>query len=445
MSSSTSPVFDVAVLGAGPAGAAAALEATRRGRTVILFERGDERADKPCGEGVMPSGVETLRALGLDAAVRAGRPFPGIRHRVAGAGPLSIDLDAPGVAIRRPVLAAALDAALGDARGLVRLRASASGRPRPDGSDGGAFEIDAGPAGHFFARTLIACDGSGGRGAAWLQGVRRRGRPSQRFGVRARCRTGAPLDRVEVHMGRGCELYLTPLPDDLVNVALLVERAPEGVAGAVALLAWGLARHPEAQAHLGAIVTPPGARALDARRPRRASEAGAFLAGDAAGAVDPIVGLRRHDRAAHRRGRGPRGRRAARGRECGRRRPRLCGDGPPRAGGTPRAGEPAAAGGRAPAPRSVVRRGAASGAPRGSYPGADRGGEVTEPLLGDLLLGAIALHRGLELVWARANLRRLVARGGVVVQGRRLHRASSSSTGRGSCACSSSAGCSARG
>lgn len=290
MSPSTFPVFDVAVLGAGPAGAAAALEATRRGRTVVLFERGDEHADKPCGEGVMPSGVETLRALGLDAAVRAGRPFPGIRHRVAGAGPLSIDLDAPGVAIRRPVLAAALDAALGDARGLVRLRASASGRPRPDGPDGGAFEIDAGPAGHFFARTLIACDGSGGRGAAWLQDVRRRGRPSQRFGVRARCRTGAPLDRVEVHMGRGCEIYLTPLPDDLVNVALLVERAPEGVAGAVALLAWGLARHPDAQVHLGAVVTPPGARALDGRRPRRASEAGAFLAGDAAGAVDPIVG-----------------------------------------------------------------------------------------------------------------------------------------------------------
>src|SRR6185436_14788508 len=42
--------FDVAVIGAGPAGAAAALSAARAGLSVALFEPQAE-LDKPCGEG----------------------------------------------------------------------------------------------------------------------------------------------------------------------------------------------------------------------------------------------------------------------------------------------------------------------------------------------------------------------------------------------------------
>ncbi len=282
--------FDVAVVGAGPAGAAAALEATRLGRTVVLLERGDDRADKPCGEGIMPSGVETLRALGLAAAVRDGRPFPGIRHLVPGARPLAIDLPSPGVAIRRPELAAAFDAALREARGLVRVRADATARVAASDAGERRFRLDAGPAGRFEARTLIAADGAAGHGAPWLRGERRARRASGRFGLRARFREGAPLDRVEVHMGRGCEIYLTPLSGGLVNVALLVEHAPAGVAGVDALLAWGLARHPAAARHLGELATPPSGRSLARACPRSVAEGGAFLAGDAVGSVDPILG-----------------------------------------------------------------------------------------------------------------------------------------------------------
>src|SRR5205814_2295800 len=62
---------DVAVVGAGPAGAAAALFAARRGRRVIVLDKQDFPRDKACGEGLMPSGRPPLRELGLEAIVTA--------------------------------------------------------------------------------------------------------------------------------------------------------------------------------------------------------------------------------------------------------------------------------------------------------------------------------------------------------------------------------------
>src|SRR5438045_9184959 len=66
---------DVAVVGAGPAGTAAALFAARRGYRVIVFDKRAFPRDKPCGEGLMPGGRPALRELGLeDAIVSGGAP-----------------------------------------------------------------------------------------------------------------------------------------------------------------------------------------------------------------------------------------------------------------------------------------------------------------------------------------------------------------------------------
>ena len=47
---------------------------------------------------------------------------------------------------------------------------------------------------------------------------------------------------------------------------------------------------PRRREHLGDLVTPPTGRALGHVRPRTPASPGVFLAGDAGGAVDPIVG-----------------------------------------------------------------------------------------------------------------------------------------------------------
>ena len=72
-------MFDVAVIGAGPAGAAAALSAlrTRPGCRVLLVDRSAFPRDKPCGDGIAPHALDELARLGvasvLDDAVPVRR------------------------------------------------------------------------------------------------------------------------------------------------------------------------------------------------------------------------------------------------------------------------------------------------------------------------------------------------------------------------------------
>lgn len=285
MRDADAPTEDLVVVGAGPAGAACALEAARIGLSVHLVDAGGADADRPCGEGIMPAGVRTLRALGLGALVERGRAFRGLRHVVAGAPPLELDLGDDGVALLRPTLVAALHAALASRPAARFTRARAEVRP-----DGAALAVtlDAGPP--LRARQVVLADGTHGRALAAAAPGRRAVAPERRFGLRARAEARGRLDRVEVHMGHGCEVYLTPLPDGLVNAAVLVERSPDGVPGADALLRWALERHPAAAARLGALVTPPAGRALGGTSATWVARAGLLRIGDAGGAVDPIVG-----------------------------------------------------------------------------------------------------------------------------------------------------------
>ncbi len=60
--------FDIAVIGAGPAGAAAAIQAARNGASVIVFEKGAYGRDKICGDGLTPRAVGALNDLGIECS-----------------------------------------------------------------------------------------------------------------------------------------------------------------------------------------------------------------------------------------------------------------------------------------------------------------------------------------------------------------------------------------
>ena len=57
---------DIVVIGAGPAGAAAAIRAARSGASVRVFEKGSPGRDKVCGDGLTPRAVHALNELDID-------------------------------------------------------------------------------------------------------------------------------------------------------------------------------------------------------------------------------------------------------------------------------------------------------------------------------------------------------------------------------------------
>jgi len=66
---------DVAVVGAGPAGAAAAITLARAGRRVLLVDRARFPRDKTCGDGLTAAALRLLQSLGLrPESVASWRP-----------------------------------------------------------------------------------------------------------------------------------------------------------------------------------------------------------------------------------------------------------------------------------------------------------------------------------------------------------------------------------
>ena len=64
---------DLVVVGAGPAGSAAAIAAQRAGLRTLLLDAQGPRRDKTCGDGLTPRAVDTLRRLGLDVPAYRNR------------------------------------------------------------------------------------------------------------------------------------------------------------------------------------------------------------------------------------------------------------------------------------------------------------------------------------------------------------------------------------
>jgi flavin-dependent dehydrogenase len=80
-------VSDVAIVGAGPAGSALAMELGRQGLRVTLYERSRGPCLKACGEGLLPHGVAALHAI-------AGLPdVPRVQGLRFVAGGVSVEAD----------------------------------------------------------------------------------------------------------------------------------------------------------------------------------------------------------------------------------------------------------------------------------------------------------------------------------------------------------------
>jgi geranylgeranyl reductase family protein len=74
----------VLVIGAGPAGSAAALHLARAGVDVLLLEKGEFPRDKVCGDGLTPRAVHQLLRMGVDINAPGWMRSRGMRIRCDG-------------------------------------------------------------------------------------------------------------------------------------------------------------------------------------------------------------------------------------------------------------------------------------------------------------------------------------------------------------------------
>ncbi len=260
---------DLIVAGGGPVGLATALYAARAGLDVEVREPRVGTVDKACGEGLMPSAVADLTALGVRLE---GQPIAGIRYldhrRVAEA----VFRAGPGRGVRRTTLHAALAEAVA-AAGVpvvhepVQHVDQRTDRVLVDGTD---------------ARHLIAADGLHSPIRRML-GLEGRSSGLRRYGLRAHVRTTSWSRFVDVHWAAGSEAYVTPVAPDLVGIAILGGRGRtfDDLVADHPLLADRIAGADRSRVR--------GAGPLRQRSVRRTAGR-VLLVGDAAGYVDALTG-----------------------------------------------------------------------------------------------------------------------------------------------------------
>jgi geranylgeranyl reductase family protein len=145
--------YDVAVIGAGPAGSAAAIAARRAGAgRVLLLDRAAFPRDKPCGDGIAAEALDVLDELGVTGVTDGYPAVP--RLRLVGPGGAAVARPLPRAAHtvpRRVFDARLVEAAVGSGAEL-RRHAVRRLRAVPDG-----VRIDDA----YTARVVIGADGAG--------------------------------------------------------------------------------------------------------------------------------------------------------------------------------------------------------------------------------------------------------------------------------------------
>ena len=271
---------DVFVVGGGPAGLATAIAARHHGLSVVLADGAVPPIDKPCGEGLMPDGVEALRQLGVTIPEGDAYPFRGIRFVSDGAKAEAAFPRETAYGIRRTDLhRAMLDHAA--ACGVHLLWQEAVTGLHPEGA------LVAGEL--LRARWVVGADGSGSRVRRWAKLDPRemdgRKKKNVRFAFRRHYRIAPWTGFMELHWGRHCQVYVTPVSREEVCVAL-ISSSPK------LRLDDGLGEFPELCVRLeGAQLASSERGAITiTRRLRHVYRGRTVLVGDASGGVDAITG-----------------------------------------------------------------------------------------------------------------------------------------------------------
>lgn len=310
---------DVAIVGAGPAGAITALLLARAGHHILLLDRRTFPRPKPCGDCLSAGATPLLRRVGALADVEAEHPARLAGWRVVAPGGSSFHASFAPAAHRDPDLATAL-ALPRDRLDHALLRAATREGARlhtgfrvtdllrdPHGRIVGVVGRDSDGAPFAFAtRLVVGADGLRSTIARRL-GLIRRAPRLRKLSLSTHLHGLAePIDHGELHLADGACLGIAPVlaadaaDAPLHNLTLVVDArrfARSVAAGARAFLRDALRRFPglaprlDATIHTLAAEHPPILASGPFDWPTRDIVAhGAALVGDAAGYFDPFTG-----------------------------------------------------------------------------------------------------------------------------------------------------------
>lgn len=270
-------MWDVAIVGSGPAGASCAAFCAQAGWRTLVLERAHFPREKVCGDCLNPTCWPVLERLGVAAEVRAaphGRlstvDFIGVDGRVVRA-PLPAGENAE-IAIRRSVLdqillrrARSLGAEVREGETLVSLEKREHWEIRTDHSE-------------ETAQLLVAADGRNSSVARLCHLMPRKGRD------RVALQTHLPLprdfgDRIVLQLLREGYSGQAPVGDGLLNLCLVSR--PKDLP---AIRRWAEQEFAISADHGWRTIAPLARAALPAGQP------GLFLVGDAARVVEPFTG-----------------------------------------------------------------------------------------------------------------------------------------------------------
>jgi flavin-dependent dehydrogenase len=288
---------DVAIAGAGPAGAFAAIILSKAGMRVRLFDRARFPRHKLCGDTLNPGALGVLqRHVDVSSLVEQSDPIDGMLLT----GPGGVRVRATygrglaGRAMTREVLdywlvSRAIEAGAAiDEHAPVRDAAMAGGRVAGVRLGTGAAAVT------HPAKLVIGADGRRST-LAIGRGLSRQPQRPRRWALGSYFTDVDGLTTLgEMHVRRGHYIGVAPLPGGLTNACLVVPHAHgESPLAAPAEM---LHRYLQGDAELSArfararAVAPAavlGPMAVDAQA---AGEPGLLLAGDAAGFIDPMTG-----------------------------------------------------------------------------------------------------------------------------------------------------------
>lgn len=277
-------MYDLIIIGGGPAGTPAAITAARAGARVLLLERGRFPRHKVCGEFVSPESLDLLATL-LDSAHSSLLPhatrIPQARLFLDGRV-LETVIQPPAASIAR----LNLDAALWDSATSVGVDARQQTTVQSI-MGSGPFRL-ATSAGEFEARAVINASGRWSNVSTPPNGAQR----EKWLGVKAHFAEASPNPSVDLYFFDGGYCGVQPVEVDAASSNRRVNACAMVRAEVASTLPEVFARHPQLHQrsrHWQSLTEPVTTSPLIFRDPQ-AERDGVLMAGDAAGFVDPFVG-----------------------------------------------------------------------------------------------------------------------------------------------------------